>query len=331
MNNIRGVTLIELMVSMTIGLFLIAAVGSVYLGNKNVYRTVDSLANIQDNLRFATLQLKNSVQQAGYYGRLKAPSLINGRKNSGSDLDPDLLPSVDCEAGGWSIDLDFAVEAPDTSSGNPFSSTCLAGDASQPSREYLEGTDILVVRRVSSIESLPGKSNDPLDSANEGRIYLRADVQRGELYVANGSDTPSGYDATLLEDRELITEMFYITPHSEPGDNVPTLRRMYLTTYSDRASLRAEQLATNVEDFQVQIGEDIDGDGDADRFVDPPDADAGRAISVRIWLLVRSDIRDADYEAPASFTLADHTYTPVATTKNFRRLQTNQTFSLRNR
>lgn len=324
----EGFTLIELMVAMTIGLIVVAAVGAVYIGNKNTYRTSQAVSRLQDEARFATMTLQNAIQQAGYYGRLENAVKINGRLGSGSDLDAATLPSEDCRV-SWSIDLDQAIEMPDTSSGNPYQSSCL--DESEVQDEFVGDTDILAVRRASAQLASGDPDLDPEDAANTGRLYLRTDTRRGEIYVG-GSTAPAGYDSDSIEDRVLVSELFYLTPDEFDGDTetVPTLRRKFLSTWGGAASLRSERIARYVEDFQLQLGEDTDGDGSADQFVDPPSANPEQAVSVRIWLLFRSETREQDYTAPTTFTLADHTYTVPAGTENFRRLLVTRTFELRN-
>lgn len=61
-----GLSLIELMVAMTIGLFLVAVVGSLFVSAKQMYRTQDNLARLQENGRYAMDILGRNVRDAGY-------------------------------------------------------------------------------------------------------------------------------------------------------------------------------------------------------------------------------------------------------------------------
>lgn len=313
----QGFSLIELMIAMTIGMFVLAAVGSVYMGNRSTYRTAESVSRLQDEARVAAMKIRHSLQHAGYFGRLDSPIVINGRRGSGSDLNK---PTSDC-APGWAIDLDRPVEAPDTATGNPYP-MCLTGGIQ---RQFSPGRDMLVVRRADSAIA------NPTDADYIGKIFLRADVQRGELFIADGSNVPSGYpDAPLREDRLLVTEMYFITPDSfDDSDGVPMLRRLYLTDNGGITGLRSEGIAQNVEQFQVQLGEDIDGDGEADLFVDPPNA-TGRAVSVRFWLLIRSAIREPGLADTNTYVMGDAAYVPPADVQDFRRTLITQTVDLRN-
>lgn len=60
-----GFTLVELMISMTIGLFLSAGMVALLIGNKQSYRDSEGVARVQENGRFAIEYLANNVRQAG--------------------------------------------------------------------------------------------------------------------------------------------------------------------------------------------------------------------------------------------------------------------------
>ncbi len=61
-----GLTLVELMIAMTIGLFLVAVIGNLFVGAKQTYRTQDNLARLQENGRFAMELLGSNIRDAGY-------------------------------------------------------------------------------------------------------------------------------------------------------------------------------------------------------------------------------------------------------------------------
>ncbi|EIC23151.1 PilW family protein [Thiorhodovibrio frisius] len=62
----RGVTLVELMVALTIGLFLSAGVIALYLGMTSTYRVTESQGDVSENGRFALEMLARDIRQAGY-------------------------------------------------------------------------------------------------------------------------------------------------------------------------------------------------------------------------------------------------------------------------
>jgi type IV pilus assembly protein PilW len=64
----KGLSLIELMVAMTIGLFLLAGVSKVFLDSKKTYSFQQSLARIQENGRMAHEFMGRDIRMAGYTG-----------------------------------------------------------------------------------------------------------------------------------------------------------------------------------------------------------------------------------------------------------------------
>jgi len=62
-----GFTLVELMVSIAIALFMVAAVLSIYLTMKNTFVSQDDLAELQDSERLVLTMFSKTVQSAGYF------------------------------------------------------------------------------------------------------------------------------------------------------------------------------------------------------------------------------------------------------------------------
>ncbi|MBT8446079.1 MAG: PilW family protein, partial [Gammaproteobacteria bacterium] len=61
-------TIIELMVSVVLGLILMLAALQVFDANKTTYRTVEALARVQENGRFAIQSIARDMRMAGYLG-----------------------------------------------------------------------------------------------------------------------------------------------------------------------------------------------------------------------------------------------------------------------
>ena len=60
-----GFSLVELMIAMVLGLFLIGGVVSVFLANRQVYRQNENLARMQENARYAFEILARDIREAG--------------------------------------------------------------------------------------------------------------------------------------------------------------------------------------------------------------------------------------------------------------------------
>jgi type IV pilus assembly protein PilW len=62
-----GYTMIELMIAITIALFLLAGLVTLVMGTRRSSATQSQLATLQDNERIAMTLMTNVIQQAGYY------------------------------------------------------------------------------------------------------------------------------------------------------------------------------------------------------------------------------------------------------------------------
>ena len=66
MRKAQGVSLVELMVSMTLGLILIGGLMSLYLGSRDADKTRTELSDIEANARVALNSLRQVIEHAGY-------------------------------------------------------------------------------------------------------------------------------------------------------------------------------------------------------------------------------------------------------------------------
>lgn len=62
----RGLSLIELMIAITLGLLLLAGITQIFLANKVTFNTTDSLSRLEENGRFAMEILAKHIRMAGY-------------------------------------------------------------------------------------------------------------------------------------------------------------------------------------------------------------------------------------------------------------------------
>ena len=75
-----GLTLVELMVALVLGLVVIGAVVNLFLTNRQTYRTTENLARMQENLRIAYELMARDVREAGATacGSTNIANLLNG-------------------------------------------------------------------------------------------------------------------------------------------------------------------------------------------------------------------------------------------------------------
>lgn len=85
----KGMTLIELMIALVLGLVVTSAVIEIFISSKQMYRVQDARARLQENGRYAIQHLTNNIRSAGYSGcatRAASVPVTNTLNNSGDFL-----------------------------------------------------------------------------------------------------------------------------------------------------------------------------------------------------------------------------------------------------
>lgn len=277
-----GMTLIELMVSLALGLFLSWGAFTVYLTSKSNYRAAEVLTRLQENARFALETVEPDLRLAGFWGRHSEAGLVS--------VGPGI--AVGCDGNDvtdWALDVAVPVAAVDDGYD-------LACDAFSDARA---DSDVLVVRHASERTALP----------EAGTVQIHSDLALAAVF--DDGIIPPGFDA-VAETRDLVVHAYYVDESSAFAPGTPSLRRQTLV---DGGGVEDQELITGVENLQVQFGLDTDGDGAVERYVDPDSpaldpAAAGfledaRVVAVRLWMLVRAEespdpaFRDArEYRRP---------------------------------
>jgi len=326
----RGLSLVELMVAMAIGTFLLAGAITVFGKTRDLYRTNDAAARLQETARYAMSTIEADLRMANYWGLMSRADLIE----NGPALDLLNPPAVDpayalpAELTGyagtidecgdmWAIKLPAYIEATDS-----YTLGCAAAGAGAAA-----GADTLTIRRAST---QPIATGAPL-TASAGQIKLQTSRVQGTLF--SSATLPAGYLPPLSETRALVVNGYYIGQDSDERAGTPSLRRKQLDVAGGAPAIVDLQVVPGVEDLQVELGADFNEDQNADYFVQPGTAiPAGdQIVAVRVWLLVRAEQQEQGYTDGRTYDYASRTGANVLTPgDNFRRLLVSKTIALRN-
>jgi len=123
----RGVTLIELMISMLLGLVIIGGATAVILSNRQSYRTNEGLSQVQESARTAFELLSRDVREAGISGCTNNNRMANVLDPTGTLL-------------WWQSWFGIA--------GFDGNQATLAADFGEDAAERVEGTDALLVQGI---------------------------------------------------------------------------------------------------------------------------------------------------------------------------------------
>ena len=87
----RGLSLVELMVAMAIGIFLLAGAVTVFGKTRDLYRTNDAAARLQETARYAMSTIEADLRMANYWGLMSRADLVE----NGPGLNLASFPDVD--------------------------------------------------------------------------------------------------------------------------------------------------------------------------------------------------------------------------------------------
>ena len=304
-----GFSLIELMVAVTLGLLLILAMASLLAQQNKARSEIEKSAAQIENGRYALSILQSDIQLAGYYGEF-----------AGSIGTPATLPNA-CEKANLSdIAASLALPLQGYSNVGSTMPTTLSGCLSADN--HLDGTDILVVRRLqaaapASLTSIAGAAG----GSNAKRIYVQTNpdsrvIDRGEN---SGSFTLTKKDGTTPADlRAYVERIYFVSPcnvfesgqtvctaNADGGKPIPTLKRLELSVAGGATAFVVTPLVEGVENMQLDYGVDTEGvGGPAYPFVQSPTlAQWPDVVAVNISLLVRNPAETFGYEDEKTYGL----------------------------
>lgn len=320
----RGITLIEFMVSITIGLILVAGLTLLFAQQSSTQVELERSSRQIENGRYAIQLLREDIQLAGYYGeysdvsKLTVPTALP---------DPCVTTAADLSAA-----MPFPVQGHDalTTDFTTNFATCPASFKSVSN--HVSGTDILVVRHADITTLASGLAT--------GQAYLQAGLNslKNELKYVIGTASGASIDATLFnlikKDgtvaplRKYLVHIYFISPCSvaasgtcassdDGGVPVPTLKRLELTS----TGFTISSLVEGIENMQIDYGFDVAaGDGSPDSYLKDAAAvaDWANVMALRIHLLARNNERSAGYVDNKTYNLGLHG-TTTATGDAFKR------------
>ncbi len=323
----RGFTLVELLVAMTIGLIILGAVAQIFATSSATYNVEEDLARVQENGRFAIDFIRRDLRMGGYAGCL----------NVNQDLNANVTYNINNELTTTDFATNFVatehIRGFDYVSGTTWS-PALPGASFLTSAEVLAGTDVVVIRRgdapIVRLQSAMAGTAGTLDIVNNSGlaandIVMVADCTDVDIFQitgitvaapnadvahAGGGNADADLSKAYDDDAELMkltTRVYYIGTGAFGG---PSLFRKEM----DQGVMTAgQELVEDVETMQILYGEDTDLDGSADIYVLPANViNWDRVASIRIGLVVRTATeRGPDVDTRVYPVIAGANFDPV--------------------
>lgn len=301
----HGFTLAELMISVALGLLIIAGMTTLFVNNNNAQAALENASRQVENGRFAIQLMSTDLRNAGFYGEFDPTALPQ----------PAVVPDV-CSTDMTQVSpaLRLHVQGVDNAGAGALACT----------PDILPGTDILVVRHANTC--IAGDAG--CDTIADGGPYLQASLCDSVAELNSGNPNTYfavGTDATALPltrrdcatpaaIRRLQVHIYYIAANNEAGDGIPTLKRAELVS-SGAATFQVVPLVEGIENLQVEYGIDTDSDGDSDAYTTDPEifngcgvvacanANWSNVLAARLNLLARNPMPTAGHVDTKQYVL----------------------------
>lgn len=323
-----GISLVELMVSMTIGLMLMAGVVQVIVNSKRTFLLQEEISHIQENARFAINFLSRDIMMSGFYGMCTGQASKVANTLDSTDVFYQGNAIVGYEGDGNTTSFPSAISAdvdPDADAfvisyggvdsilgvtrHNPTSATFFVAE-----NHDIDDCEVLIAasascQQISIFQATNTNSANRTIVHNTGGSCGPGNCEKDLFGNFDCSDTSGAQTDPFGSDTEIFryhADAYYIG-ESAAGAGIPALFRERLSG----ENMQAEELVQGVADMEVVYGVDtgddssggigVQEDGIADRYytadqitVTTATAATGwvgwdRVVSVRISLLLRSN------------------------------------------
>lgn len=310
-SRVRGFSLVELMVAITISSLLLVGVIALFISSRASYETTERLSRIQENGRFALDQLATDIRSTGYQGCARGTTESRKREFRISSVVPDpeqAFSDPDTADMRWNFALAAQGFEANGTDWTPTLDTDSLNPAPDPSGDVLvlriprREVRALVVREKQTAPTSALRVFDtaplplPLEIGDtavvsdcEARAFFQVtgyDAATGNLshaVVGAGETTPGNFTDSLLHPFKagarvlpVTTMIYYIAPTPDPDDG----DRMSLYRKTGGATL-SDEIAQDIDRLELQYGIDdgsgtgnIKGDGRVDHYVTAAEIDA---------------------------------------------------------
>ena len=350
----RGLSLVELMISLALGVVLTLGVAQVFLGSSKTYRTSGAVAYLQENLRYSLARISRDVRMAGNAGCLVGeptnhldtssaaynPALwdpgraVIGWEAPGTGLGNDLeITGFVTGSGSWSNGTSDAAPAVITNNaingsdfivltGNERSDVVLQGNPSPPANTIgTDGASGIAKWSILVAVTEDCSAGDRFQKTNDGNAVGLPKGNGGSPGNVNGTNLQSyNDDAAVYLYR---TRGYFI---GIGVNNEPSLFRVALTPGESNTPV---ELVSGVENMQILYGV-ATNERRAERYIDASSVtNWENVVSVRVALLMRSDNQILEEDNSQTFNLVGTEVDPGSDRR--ARLVATTTVGVRNR
>ena len=279
-----GISLVELMIGVALGLSIIAGAISIFMGSKQGFRVQDSAGQMQESARFGINYISQLIRSADFWSGVNPAFITLG---SHTISGPKAAKTCNQE---WIANVLDGLHGYQGAAKPPI-------DCITPA-DYVAQSDMLAIRRVDPDTFTPVEKI--IDKDHIQRNYVRARVGHdGYLYQGSQSAEadlriPNG-DGVL--DYEYDFQLLFLRPCNvkqgsacSAQSKTPTLVSLQLQTDGGVSQIA---LVDNVEQMKFEYGVDTNIDQVVDSYQQANTiSDWNKVLSVRAYIMVRGSALD---------------------------------------
>lgn len=313
-----GLSLVEIMIAITLGLILMAGLIQFFVGNKKAFEVLGAINGMQENGRYALRVISDSIHAADHWGGVES-SDVGGT--------PAVTGIGNCNA-AWILDTAEGIQGFEGGATSPLPAGCIA------EADYLTNSDTFVVRHAGGTFFSGAVAN-----ATGTDIWVNTTIG-GTANLSAGASVPVA-DVNGLYHYPYNVDVYYLRPCSvktgatcaatdDGGNPIPTLARLTL----QGNTLVEQSLVSGVEQMQIEYGVDTNLDNNAEFYAGASAITAtqwAQVASVRISLVVRSDQRGKVTDANVYTLPGGYAHTPAANVQSYPRKVFTRLIQIRNR
>ena len=320
----HGFSLLEVFITLIIGLVIFAGVLSVFVGMRTTTSETSGYGELQENGRFAISVLSDDLLRQDFWGD------YTGVIDLASISPVPNAPSGECVGGGINNGtFPLAVGHFRTLWGETVTSANILSGCRDDAKI---GSDILQLKRVvaSPLTKSGTPEGDPIEVAPAGNYYLVSNMNKGSIISAGA--VPVINNARVWEYQHHI---YYVKEETQGTNTIPVLMQAQLAS-----TLSFAPIIDGIEMIRFEYGIDTETDptandyGVVNAYIPANDMTnalwdnaTSRIIAVRIYVLARSIQADSKYKNTNTYKLGNFDYT---VDDNYRRLLFSSTVTLYN-
>jgi type IV pilus assembly protein PilW len=313
MKSQQGFTLVELMISSSLGMVVLAGIFNILLLNLQTFHVQEGVSHIQETGRYVVEEIAITTRNSGHTGCVKQGQTTSWLNSNYYANQNQAIRGYNAEDADWSANLPSEIgvvtEGTDvfTIANVSHEDAVLSSSMSTSIDNYIEirtaqstfeANDLVLI--TDCITSDIFQTNSVTDEVGTGVTQIGAQVSFGMNPGNVSKPFSKRYDGGDHVYKHEVSS-FFVRPSSQ-GSTLSLWRKI-----NDDA---AEEWVKGIDQLQIEFGIDNNDDQVIDAYVAPDNVGTAEVVSLRLYLLIRAMNTVTIDSDTRTFTFAGETFGP---------------------